>query len=295
MAKEKFFKNYFLRIETDKEGEYVFVEPPLTLEINITRHTLSSVNNATFRIFNLSKQSRDSIQLDSFEYQKKKGRKVELLAGYGSNLYTLFSGNVQMAQSERQGVDYITTVQGYDGGFAIKEATIQKTLKAGTSYKKVVDTLISAMGEYGVSKGVVGQVIGATTRSIVLEGYAYDLLKEYTGGDVFIDNQKINVLRNNEYMGNSIPEISSDSGLIGTPVFEETILKFKMIFEPRLNIGQKFKIRSSTSSSSNISSLKEYKVTSISHSGIFSDGVKSGVTTEIGCAFAIGGFKRALG
>lgn len=294
MAKEKFFKNYFLRVETSVKDEFIIVEPPITLDVNVVRHTLSSVNNATFRIYNLSKATRDSIQVDSFEYQKKIGRRIELLAGYGSNLYTIFTGSIQMAQSERQGVDYVTTIQAYDGGYAVKQATIQTTLKAGTPYQKVVETLIGAMGDYGVSKGVLGQIVGATTRSVVLEGYAYELLKEYTNGDVFIDNQKVNVLKNREFLSRSVPEISSESGLIGTPVFEETILKFKMIFEPRLSIGQKFKIRSVTSSSSNISQLKEYKVTSITHSGTFSSGVRSGVTTEIGCAFAIEGFQGIL-
>lgn len=285
----KFQYNYYLKIETNKRGEFLEVRPPLTIDFSIAKNTLASITNGTISIYNLNKYSRKSIQKDSYEYSKL-GRTIELLGGYGNNLYSIFKGNILSAQSERQGTDFVTTVECYDGGYAKKQGYISKTFQKGTPYLKVVESLVATLSDFGVTKGAIGEVLGETTRAISLEGYAYDLLIHYTGGNCFIADSKVYVLNNREFTGDYIPEINADTGILGTPVVEETKLKFSMIFEPRINAGQLIKVNSSTTSSEKVNG--EYKVTSVTHRGTFSDGVSSSVVTEIGCAFGLAGFKR---
>lgn len=283
----KFLRNYELRIQKTSSSDYIVIKPPFTLEVQIQRNVLSSVNNCSFRIYNLSETSRNEIQKDSTEFYVLK--KMELKAGYGENLYTIFSGNVISGYSERVGSDFITSVDGFDGGFAMRQAIANKTFKAGTGYKDIVEYLADTMGPYDVKKGSIGQITGATTRSIAMSGSSYDKLIELTGGRVFIDNKKLNVLSVDEYAGSYVPEISSSTGLLGTPRVESTRLTFRMIFEPRLIIGQQIIMKSTTQKK--LLNGNKYKIVSLSHSGIFSEAVSGTMTTEVGCFFAPKGFR----
>lgn len=283
----KLGRNYELRIQKSTSDDYITVKPPFTIEVVVQRNILSSVNNCNIRIYNLSENNRNQIQKDAQEISLIK--KMELRAGYGNNLYTIFGGNVMSAYSVREGTNYITTVEGFDGGFAMSRATVEKTLRAGISNSQVVNTLISELSKYDVKKGSVGQILGTSTRGFTLSGNAYDLLQEVTGNRAFIDNKKVNVLSQDEIVIGAIPVVSSDSGLLGTPRVESTRLTFNMVFEPRLIIGQKILIKSSTQQK--LLDGRQYKVVSLTHRGTFSEAVGGNVTTEVGCFFGLKGFK----
>lgn len=283
----KFGRNYELRVQKSTSDDYLVIEPPFTINIVIQRNILSSVNNANIRIFNLSEDSRNQIQKDAQEISLIK--KIELRAGYGNNLYTIFSGNVMSAYSVREGTDYITEIEAFDGGFAVSRASIEKTLAAGTSYEAIVNSLVNEISKFDVKKGSIGTILGTTTRGFSLNGNAYSLLQEITGNRAFIDNKKINVLSSDEIVIGAIPIVSSDSGLLGTPRAESTRLTFQIVFEPRLIIGQKIEIQSSTQKK--LLDGRQYKIVSLTHRGTFSDSVSGSVVTEVGCFFGLKGFK----
>lgn len=269
----KFGRNYSLSVET-QNGETLTIELPFTIEFDITRNTLTSANVAQVRIFNLSQKNRNQIRKDVSDYGDL--RLLQLKAGYGANLPIVFSGNITQAWSVREGSNFITQIECFDGGFAFANAQIDLPVPSGTAKQTVIETLASNLP--GVTVGVIGSFPGDLGRAQALSGNTLQLLAEQTGGAVFIDNGKVNCLKNSECLEGEIAIIDSNSGLLGTPVREQTIIHFEMLFEPRLQVGQLVQLQSITGANFN----GFYKVISVKHRALISGAVAGDAITTVG-------------
>ncbi len=281
----KFKRNYVLTVETaPRSSEYITIKPPFTIEFDVQRNALSSANVCKFTIYNLSQKNRDRILKDWMNPSDI--RKVYFNAGYGDgpNFPLVFTGYISLAQSVRRGVDFLTNIECFDGGDAYSNANLSNTqFSKGTSNKTIVQNMISQMKPYGVEMGAVGDIPGTISRGNSFAGNAIESIQAITGGadnsGFFIDNGKANYLSDNEHIAaTDIPVISSASGLLGTPVREQTFLTFDILFEPRLFIGQKIKLDSLTAKNYNT----YYKVISLHHRGMISESVCGNATTTIG-------------
>jgi hypothetical protein len=106
-----------------------------------------------------------------------------------------------------------------------------------------------------------------------------DTIRQLTGGNVYVDNGKLFVLADNEYLETpTVPVINAASGLLATPVWEESIIHFTMLFEPSLVCGQLVTLESSTEPDLN----GTYKVVSLRHSATISAAVAGDAVTEVG-------------
>lgn len=276
----KFGRTYSLNVAT-QDGGLLLIEPPLTIEFDITRNTLSSSSVASIRIFNLSEKNRNNIRFNISDIGNF--RQVTLKAGYGSNPPVIFSGNISQAWSVREGVNFITTIECFDGGFAFNNSTSEITAPANTSRKAVLDSLIGDL-DY-VSPGAVGPsfytdpqsgAILSLPRGNAINGDTTVLLREATNGGFFIDLSTAHCLANNEYIASGEPLlITSDSGLLATPVLEETIVRFDMLFEPQLKPGYAAFLDSITEG--NFNGL--YRITGVKHRGMISEAICGEVIT----------------
>jgi hypothetical protein len=277
----KFGRNYLLNVELTN-GTTLTIEPPFTLEFDIQRNTLSSCNVASIRIYNLSRFNREQIEFNI--YNQQSFRLFKLQAGYGTNLPTVFLGNISQAWSVREGVNFITQIECFDGGYAFNTAQTTLTAPAGTSNKVVIQNLVSSLGNYNLTPGVIGSYLGVSSRGKTYTGPTTRLLSELTGGGFFVDNGVANCLGNSECIKNNFPLINSQTGLLGTPVREQQILTFDMIFEPRVQAGQIINLQSSTISNTQQSQAVNgnYKVTSVRHKGMISGSVCGEAITTLG-------------
>jgi hypothetical protein len=271
----KFNRNYILNIGT-ANGNTLTIEPPFTVEFDITRNTLTSANVCALRIYNLSANNRSQLLfniMDTGDY-----RPVTFFAGYGSNLPLAFSGSITQAFSVREGVNFITTIESFDGGYAFNNGQTNTTFPPGTPAATVIGTLAGSLPN--VQGGYIGNgYVGTLDRGNSVAGNTMDLLKEKTGGGVFIDNGFVNCLGDNECLpANSILIIDDSAGLLATPVREQTILTFDMLFEPRLVVGQQIQLNSTTAPIYN----GFYKVISLKHRGMISDAVCGDAVTSVG-------------
>lgn len=246
---------------------------PFTIEFDITRNTLSSAQVCQLRLFNLSQKNRNLIRFNASNY----GQHVPIIfrAGYGAYPPVVFSGNISQAWSVRQGVDFITQIECYDGGFAFINGTTNTQFPAGTMQKDVITTLMGTLPH--TSPGVVGDYPGQLSRGNTYSGNTTDILRELTGGGFFIDSGKANALGTDEYIDSvgGVILVDSQSGLLGTPVLEQTIVRFDMLFEPELNVGRRIKLNSQTEANFN----GFYKNTSVKHRGMISEAVCGSVIT----------------
>ena len=203
-------------------------------------------------------------------------RSVQLQAGYGTNLPIIFSGNITQAWSVREGVNFITSIESFDGGFAFANGQTNTQFPSGTAFQTVVSNLASSLP--GTTLGAVGNYPGSLSRGCSFSGNTANILRDITGGGFFIDNGKAHCLNDSECLDGEMVLINSASGLLGTPVRETTVLTFDMIFEPRLVVGQQIQLDSSTGANFN----GFYKIISLKHRGMISEAVCGDAITTVG-------------
>lgn len=274
---EKYNRNYNLLVQR-KDFQTVQIRPPFTIEFDIHRDTFSSANVASIRIYNLNDTNRNLIRKDQFDYWDN--RIVEFAAGYGNNLSLAFKGNITQAWSVREGSDWISTLESFDGGFAHVAAITDRAYPAGTPQSAIIDSFANDLESYGITRGAIGEFPGEIQRGNTYTGSTVSLLNEVTGMAAFIDNCKINVLKDNECIQSNIPLINAKSGLLGTPIKEGEYIKFDMLFEPNLQIAQLINLQSSTTDLANVVN-GIHKVVGLHHRGTISDAVCGSAITTV--------------
>lgn len=278
---DKFGRSYILNIQTDS-GDTLTIKPPFTVEFDITRNALTSANVCSFRIFNLNANHRGQIRKDINDFGKL--RAVQFMAGYGSNLPIVFDGNITQAWSVREGSNFITQIESFDGGFAFANASISNNFPAETTQHAVMESMIADLKKHGVKRGAIGNsYTKKLKRGNAYTGNTINVIKELSGGGFFIDNGKAYALSDDEVIEGPVTVINSESGLLGTPVRERLIINVDMLFEPRLLIAQKIELKSTTEANFN----GPYRVMSIKHRGMISESVCGDAVTSVGLRSAL--------
>ncbi len=277
----KFGRNYLLTIQ-DQSGFPYIVRPPFTIEFDVTRNLLSSANVASVRIYNLSKINRNRILKNQMDVGNIKT--IQLRAGYGTNMPLILSGMVTQSWSVRQGNDFISQINAYDGGDAFSNEKLigpDGNFPANTPNKVMLQKLITSLAPYDVLPGSIGNYTGISARGKSFNGSTISAIKEIVGPQgFFIDNGFGNCLQDNEAIQTpSIPVISSVTGLLGTPVREVQVLNFNTIFEPTLRIGQIIYLNSIVGAGI---FNQQYRINSLKHKGMISDAVCGDAVTSIG-------------
>lgn len=275
----KFGRKFKLLIEVDGGKTLVF-QNPLTIQFHVKRNVNALNNTISMDIFNLSKIHRDMIFQDSF-YTSNVQRRIELQAGY-DNLYTIFKGTFNEANSVRSGVNIKTNIVAYNGAFETQNAFTYQTVKAGAHHQSILQTLIGVLTSVPGTKLTPG-IISPTyaqkiqQRPVMLEGNVWSLIKKYSDGYAYIDLEKVYATKNNEYIAGGIPLIDASTGLLDTPKRSDSLIEVSTIFEPRFSINQIVQLNSTVNTKYN----GEYVIKGIEHAGIISDAVGGDLRTTI--------------
>lgn len=273
---DKFNRNYILQVQGALDS-FIEIKPPFTIDFEVSRDNLSGSNYSSIRIYNLSQNNRLQIQKDAYNYGYLK--LLSLRAGYGANMPEIFRGYVSRAFSVREGNNYITQIDCFSGGFAYTNSFTNQAFQAGTTQQTVIETLADSLP--GVERGLIGSFPGVLQTGNSYCGPTVDLLRDLTGGGFSVDNNKVYCLNQNECRKGVIPLIDAGSGLLETPVRQESFLNFEMIFEPRIVVNQRIKINSRTGINTN----GFYKVVSLRHRGMISESVCGSLITSVGVDF----------
>lgn len=262
----KFGRKYKLTIELE-DGKAIEITDPLTCEFQIERNANASLNNATFKIYNLSKTNSNQLTQNRYNAARAGGvrKKVIFQVGYG-DLSVAFIGSVLEAYPYRQGTEIITFINAQDGGYEAYTGFSNTTLTAGTTILDAFKTLGKSLG---LNLGAIGETTGEYKRGKALIGNSFTLMSKEFKDEFFIDLEKINKLKINEYIksGAGAIQITSETGLLGTPILQGTRLVVEMLLEPRIKVGNLVDIKSSI----NPKFDGQYKVIGINHTGIISE------------------------
>jgi hypothetical protein len=174
-------------------------------------------------------------------------------------------------------VDWITEIEALDGGFGIINGQVDTTLPMGWNFRELFNSTVQTMKN--VTRGAVGNLEVNNSRGITLSGNSWDVLnKAITDGVAFIDNEQVNVLRNDEFKAvpGLVRTINAESGLLGTPRRHDKSLEVPILFEPRLQVGQKIELDSTQAVYNGV-----YKIIGISHRAVISEVVGGDAVTTI--------------
>lgn len=270
----KYGRNYILEVETS-DHKTITVELPFTVEFDIHRNSFSSANASQIRVYNLNPDHRSQIRKDQFDYADI--RQIWFQAGYGDNLATAFKGNITMASSVREGVNFISNIESFDGGYAYVNAIAPNTpFPAGTTEEAMIVSLAKSMP--GTTLGAIGSYPKQIERGNSFTGPTPKILSEISGNSFFIDNGKVNVLKSDECLAGDTLIVNPQSGLLGTPVKENAYINVEMLFEPSIRIAQLVNLQSG--SADHLNGI--HKVISIKHRGVISSSVSGTAITQLG-------------
>jgi hypothetical protein len=280
----KYQRAYSLRVTT-KSGLDITIKLPFTVQFDIERHNYASANRAEIRIYNLSKIHRAAIQMDQWILGYMN---VSFHAGYGEGPQwpLIFSGNAHRAYSYRQGVDFITVIEAFDGGNGIREAYTAFSAPADTPMNSILSQMANDLAPYGVSVGAISDFPGTVPRGQAFSGNTMQLLSELSNNNAFIDSSALNILKAGDVIAREALLINSATGLLGTPIKEQTYILLETLFEPRVAVGTLVQVQSTTFTPSLEAVKKPYdgthEVSSVHHKGTISAAVAGEAITSLG-------------
>lgn len=246
----------------DREGQAADIDS-LRIKFAASLTYRREPNLARVEIYNLSENLRSL-----FEHKLSV---ISILAGYDDIFGQVFHGDIMFAESSRTYTNWVTSVEARDGGRAMTFARVSASFKAGVPVLTVAKKLVSAMG---VGEGNLAQALAPYSKQFVsgwaASGNASDELDKILrslGLEWSVQGGGILALRPEAPKGNTVIELTADSGLLGTPEFgtpqagsKIRELMFRSLLRSDLVPGNKIAIRSSTHTG-------PVKLTEVEHSG----------------------------
>lgn len=185
---------------------------------------LTPPNTATIRVWNLSEAHRRQLGALTVRGQAPGHIRTELTAGKRvggvTTDFLLFKGDLRYARNERDGADWVTTIEGDDGGRALVDVTIQRSFPPGTRVDQVVRACADALG---LGLGNLPPLLaGLRTyeQGTVLSGRASDALRGVLRGiglSYSIQHGVLQAARAGVPLNVPVVRLSPTSGLVGSP------------------------------------------------------------------------------
>ena len=208
------------------------IQDPLRVSFKTRQVTFHTMGILDVTVFNLPVNIRGKVA----QYNE-----VILQAGYQNGAYgIIFKGQISYFKIGRSAPDFTETylyIQGLDGRTPVTQATVSGNAAAGSTAKRVVDTLVSTMTSMGA---IAGQVLGISTtpfiRGVVHFGNTIDEL--LTHGQVYLQQGVVNVYKPGTPfpMGGTIA-INAGTGLVGMAETTPNSIEFTCLLNPSIMVN----------------------------------------------------------
>lgn len=189
----------------------------MRIQFMVRNGSVQTLKQADIRIFNLSDATAKQIE-DEFT-------QVQLQAGYGGSLSTIFKGTICWVYRGRlNATDSFVRIIAQDGDEAYNFAVVNQTLSAGWDPSTVYGALSQSLSPYGITKGYASISGNPSPRGKVLFGMARDHLRCLADSQKAgwgIEDGALNVVPYATVMPGTVPVLNAQTGMIGVP--EQTI------------------------------------------------------------------------
>lgn len=250
---KQFGRRWKLDISNDQETLSI---EQLRVAFEIDKTINEKPNPAKIQVWNLN---RDHInQLLSQDYKK-----VALSVGYGE-LRQIYAGDITKTRIQREGLDFVLTLECSDGHQAYTQSRAKTTLKAGATDKQIVEELQKTMPK--VQSGAIDiPNQRKLPRGRVLNGNSRDILTKIArnnNADWSIQDGSLIFLPKDKVLSDDAVLISQDTGMINAPEQTDEGLELTCLLNPALQIGGLVKVESIIEYFNG-----EYKIIKLAHSG----------------------------
>ena len=250
---KQFGRQWKLDITNDQETLSI---EQLRVAFEIDKTINEKPNPAKIQVWNLN---RDHInQLLSQDYKK-----VALSVGYGE-LRQIYAGDITKTRIQREGLDFVLTLECSDGHQAYTQSRAKTTLKAGATDKQIVEELQKTMPK--VQSGAIDiPNQRKLPRGRVLNGNSRDILTKIARNnkaDWSIQDGALIFLPKDKVLNDDAVLISQDTGMINAPEQTDEGLELTCLLNPALQIGGLVKVESIIEYFNG-----EYKIVKLAHSG----------------------------
>ena len=225
-----------------KGGEGIKVVA-LRASFELEKTSESSANTAKITIYNLNENHRGLLQ-------NEENVLIILEVGYGEELGQLFIGDVTKVSIMKKGPDWVTSIEAGDGDQGLKDATLDKSYKAGVSLKTVVDDAIKSIKSTGaiVTGTIKGLKEEISQNGFSVSGLAQSVIDDITkkqGLEWSVQDNELNIIPVDEDTGENAMVLTSTTGLVGSPIRREKGIEFmSLITSVEARPGRAVKIES---------------------------------------------------
>lgn len=235
----KLGRNYQLVIHPPGE-EALVISPPFSLSAQVNRSVMSSTNECSLELFNLAPATRAKLHKDRYTFTEYWG--MQLSVGY-DRLYEIFRGNIREAWSSKQGTEWITRIEAFDGEHALQNGHVSMTVAAGTEQPSVIQQVVKTMPNLLMGFLGVPAKKDPPPRGQVLLGPSGEVLSDLTDGQYFVDGETVNVLSQQEVIAQEVYLLDADR-LFSSPRRKAQVLEVETLISPEIRVGYLCELRS---------------------------------------------------
>lgn len=199
-----------IELTIGKRGQQGFLYRDLRVSFKVEKTLESAPNKGEVKVYNLTKDNRSKAE--------QTGNVLVLRAGYGSELETIFTGDVAKAKTELDGVDYVTAFELGDGEQFFKTSKVDLSFAKGIDLKEAITSVFSQVG------AVIGDITGLKNEKLqsplVLSGNVrkhLDDIADRQGFEWSIQDDKVQIIGKGKSTLEEAVLISPSTGLIGIP------------------------------------------------------------------------------
>lgn len=232
----RFFRDFELVIQPP-EGRSIVVRPPMRIVFRCDKSITGGLNRIDLQVYNLNEKNRLAIVKDA---EQRKRIPIVLRAGYEGNIETIFQGTIHTASNDRQGANFISTINALDGGEDYLAGHVSETV---TNKEQAVAAVLKGLPNTGRGKLTA---LKEVTRPRVLVGNPLKLLPSLLqpGESFYIDNEQLFIVKGDEVVQSYVPRVEPRTGLLSTPERESQKVTFETLMNPALKLGGRCDLQS---------------------------------------------------
>lgn len=222
-----------------KRGTEGKVFKDFTIDFKVEKTSESDANRAQVSIYNLNFDNRS-------EFIKPELRMI-LKAGYDKNFDDIFSGDITKVSTQKQGPDFITTLECGEGEKILREAIISKSFKEGVSIKQILKEVVESFGlKLKDNKWVSNDIYNKGISLLGSSKNILDKILDKLGLEWSIQADEIQILSKNQGIEKETIKLNYQTGLIGSPSPREEGkgIEFTSLLQGKLIPGRKVEIES---------------------------------------------------
>lgn len=250
---KQFGRRWKLDISNDQETLSI---EQLRVAFEIDKTINEKPNPAKIQIWNLNRNHMNLLLSQNY-------KKVALSVGY-AELRQIYAGDITKTRIQREGLDFVLTLECADGHRAYTQARAKTTLKAGATDKQIVQEIQKTMPT--VQAGTLDiPNQRQLPRGRVLNGNSRDILSRIArnnGADWSIQDGALIFLPKDKVLSDEAVLISQETGMINAPEQTDEGLELTCLLNPALQIGGLVQVRSIIEYFNG-----EYKIIKLAHIG----------------------------